>query len=64
MENYKQDPKLSFVIKAIYTLAYGLHNMVLDVCGSFQGICQNLHPFNGSLFKVCISIYRYNITLN
>ncbi|XP_066156356.1 metabotropic glutamate receptor 5-like isoform X2 [Euwallacea fornicatus] len=49
-ENYKQDPKLSFVIKAIYALAHGLHDMVLDVCG--EGVmCPKVSPFNGSMLK-------------
>lgn len=55
-EKYKQEPKLSFVIKAIYTMAYGLHDMVQDVCGrggrKVAGLCPDLFPFNGSLFKV------------
>lgn len=52
-EKYKQEPKLSFVIKAIYTMAYGLHDMVQDVCGrGGTGLCPDLFPFNGSLFKV------------
>jgi hypothetical protein len=52
-DRYKADPKLSFVIKAIYTMAYGLHNMHQDVCGrDAVGLCPDLFPFNGSLFKV------------
>ncbi|RZF48286.1 hypothetical protein LSTR_LSTR015735 [Laodelphax striatellus] len=51
-EKYKQDPKLSFVIKSIYTVAYGLHNLFKDVCGSnAQGPCPGLFPLNQSLFK-------------
>lgn len=58
--NYKQDSKLSFVIKAIYTLAHGLHNMRNDVCGkNYVGLCEKLLPFNGSLYKV---IVKYIIT--
>jgi hypothetical protein len=53
-DKYKEDPKLSFIIKAIYTMAYGLHSMHQDVCGSDAvGLCPDLFPFNGSLFKVC-----------
>jgi len=52
-DKYKADPKLSFIIKAIYTMAYGLHNMHQDVCGrDAVGLCPDLFPFNGSLFKV------------
>ncbi|GLH00641.1 Uncharacterized protein GBIM_06962, partial [Gryllus bimaculatus] len=32
-ERYKPDPKLSFIIKAIYTMAYGLHSMQQALCG-------------------------------
>lgn len=51
--NYKQDSKLSFVIKAIYSFAYALHNMQQDVCGqNYRGVCEKLLPLNGSSFKV------------
>nr|QRN45433.1 metabotropic glutamate 1-like receptor isoform X1 [Carausius morosus] len=51
-DRYRQDSKLSFVIKALYTMAYGLHDMVQDVCGKgSQGLCPGLFPFDGSLFK-------------
>ncbi|XP_054272576.1 metabotropic glutamate receptor 1-like [Macrosteles quadrilineatus] len=51
-DRYKQDPKLSFVIKAIYTLAYGLHNLQQELCGKDHvGVCPQLFPINGSLFK-------------
>ncbi|XP_065157823.1 metabotropic glutamate receptor 5-like [Atheta coriaria] len=51
-DGYRQDPKLSFVIKAINSFAYGLHNMQQDLCGQdFIGMCDKLLPFNGSLFK-------------
>ncbi|KAJ8911078.1 hypothetical protein NQ315_015250, partial [Exocentrus adspersus] len=50
--NYRQDSKLSFVIKAIYTLAHALHDMQQDMCGHGSvGMCDKLLPFNGSLFK-------------
>lgn len=58
-DRYKADPKLSFIIKAIYTMAYGLHNMYQDVCGrDAVGLCPDLFPFNGSLFKVRHIVYR------
>ncbi|KAF5273496.1 hypothetical protein FQA39_LY07513 [Lamprigera yunnana] len=51
-KEYRQDPKLSFVIKAVYTFAYALHNLRQDICGEkYVGICEKLNPFNGSLFK-------------
>lgn len=53
IDKYKQEPKLSFVIKAIKTMAIGLHRMQQDVCGSgTAGVCAAMHPFNGTLFFV------------
>ncbi|XP_071448641.1 metabotropic glutamate receptor 1-like, partial [Hetaerina americana] len=58
-DKYRQDPKLSFVIKAIYALAHGLHGLQQDVCGrGSRGLCPQLFPFNGSLFKN----YLMNVT--
>ncbi|XP_030754037.1 metabotropic glutamate receptor 5-like isoform X2 [Sitophilus oryzae] len=50
-KDYKQDPKLSFVRKAIYSFAYALHNMHNDICGKGLGVCKDILPFNGSLFR-------------
>ncbi|XP_077291377.1 metabotropic glutamate receptor 5-like isoform X2 [Arctopsyche grandis] len=47
---YKQDSKMSFVIKALYTMAHGLHDMAKALCGT-RGSCPALFPFNGTLFK-------------
>ncbi|KAF7270842.1 hypothetical protein GWI33_016204 [Rhynchophorus ferrugineus] len=45
---YRQDPKLSFVQKAIYSFAHALHNMVYDICGQDNiEFCK----FDGSVFK-------------
>lgn len=61
-DRYKQDPKLSFVVKAIYTLAYGLHNLHQDLCGrDWVGVCPQLFPINGSLFKVRPNYFIYSV---
>uniref|UniRef100_A0A336LKC4 CSON009533 protein n=1 Tax=Culicoides sonorensis TaxID=179676 RepID=A0A336LKC4_CULSO len=50
-EKYKQEPKLSFVIKAIKTMAIALHQLQQDICGvNVTGLCPKLYPFNGTLF--------------
>ncbi|EDS30958.1 conserved hypothetical protein [Culex quinquefasciatus] len=50
-ERYKQEPKMSFVIKAIYTMAYALHALQQDACGrNSVGICPAMFPFNGTQF--------------
>ncbi|GFT22423.1 metabotropic glutamate receptor 1 [Trichonephila clavipes] len=48
-ERYKQDTKMSFVKKAIYTMAYGLHDMQQAKCNT-SGLCADMLPLNGSLF--------------
>ncbi|XP_055551060.1 metabotropic glutamate receptor 5-like [Wyeomyia smithii] len=50
-DRYRQEPKMSFVIKAIYTMAYALHALQQDSCGrNTAGICAAMFPFNGTLF--------------
>lgn len=53
-KNHKQEPKLSFLVKAIYTMAYGLQAYHEDVCGKdFVGVCPQLQKsFNHSIFFV------------
>lgn len=52
-DRYKQEPKLSFVIKAIKTMAIALHQLKLDICGTkYAGPCPKMFPFNGTLFYV------------
>lgn len=57
-KNHKQEPKLNFLIKAIYTLAYGLQSYHDDVCGKdFIGVCPQLQKsFNHSKFFVSFSM--------
>ena len=52
-DGYKQEPKLSFLKKAILTVAYGLDQLQEDLCGrNYDGVCPQMHPFNGSVFLV------------
>ena len=47
---YKQDNKMSFVVKAIWTMAHGLHNMQQEICGkNVKGLCNDMLPVNGSI---------------
>ncbi|XP_074603821.1 metabotropic glutamate receptor 1-like [Brevipalpus obovatus] len=50
--NYTQDSKLAFVIKSIWTMAYGLNEMHQKVCGNRtdKGICKEMLPFKGDKF--------------
>ncbi|KAK8775608.1 hypothetical protein V5799_031046 [Amblyomma americanum] len=49
-EGHKQDTKVEFVKKSIYTMAYGLHNMHNDFCPNTSGVCPAMVPVNGSVF--------------
>ncbi|CRL04842.1 CLUMA_CG017895, isoform A [Clunio marinus] len=51
-KNHRQEPKLSFLVKAIYTMAFGLQAYHDDVCGKdFIGVCPKLEKsFNHTIF--------------
>lgn len=55
-KNHKQEPKLSFLVKALYTFAYGLDAYRDDICGKETiGVCPRLQKsFNHSTFFVII----------
>ena len=57
-EDYKQDTKLAFVMKSIWTMAHGLHNMQRDLCPKSSGLCHAMLPVNGSLLMQ----YLMNVT--
>ncbi|XP_024944343.1 metabotropic glutamate receptor 1 isoform X2 [Cephus cinctus] len=60
-DKYKQDPKMSFVMKSFWAIAHGLHNMLEEICGhDYDGVCKEVYPFNGTLFKN----HLMNITFN
>ena len=47
IEMVDQDAKLEFVVKAVYALAYALHNLQQKVCNGVPGICPELTPIAG-----------------
>lgn len=48
-DKYKQDTKMAFVVKAIWTMAYGLHSMQQSLCPDSQNLCKEMIPVNGSV---------------
>jgi hypothetical protein len=48
-DKYKQDTKMAFVIKAIWTMAYGLHSMHRSLCPNSTFLCKEMIPVNGSV---------------
>ncbi|XP_068233250.1 LOW QUALITY PROTEIN: uncharacterized protein [Palaemon carinicauda] len=57
---FKQETKMAFVMKAIYTMAWGLHNMQQDLCKNTSGLCSSMLPINGSLYRD----YLMNVTFS
>ncbi|XP_034023640.1 metabotropic glutamate receptor 5b [Thalassophryne amazonica] len=47
-QQYAQDTKMGFVINAIYSMAYGLHNMQRALCPGYQGLCDAMRPVDGA----------------
>lgn len=46
-QQYTQDTKMGFVINAIYSMAYGLHNMQRALCPGYSGLCDAMRPIDG-----------------
>ncbi|KAL0973448.1 hypothetical protein UPYG_G00203790 [Umbra pygmaea] len=45
---HAQDTKMGFVINAIYSMAYGLHNMQRSLCPGYKGLCDAMRPIDGA----------------
>ncbi|XP_034972101.2 metabotropic glutamate receptor 5 [Zootoca vivipara] len=55
-----QDSKMGFVINAIYSMAYGLHNMQTALCPGYAGLCDAMKPIDGR--KLLDSLMKANFT--
>lgn len=55
-----QDSKMGFVINAIYSMAYGLHNMQMALCPGYAGLCDAMKPIDGR--KLLDSLMKANFT--
>lgn len=54
---------MSFVMKSFWAMAHGLHSMLEETCGrGYNGVCKEMYPFNGTLFKV-IKIQAFNFKM-
>ncbi|KAL2096254.1 hypothetical protein ACEWY4_008402 [Coilia grayii] len=47
-QQYAQDTKMGFVINAIYSMAYGLHNLQRALCPGESGLCSAMRPIDGA----------------
>uniref|UniRef100_A0A672L3B1 Metabotropic glutamate receptor 5-like n=1 Tax=Sinocyclocheilus grahami TaxID=75366 RepID=A0A672L3B1_SINGR len=59
-QQYAQDTKMGFVINAIYSMAYGLHNMQKALCPGMVGLCDAMRPIDGS--KLLEFLVKTNFT--
>ncbi|KAI2656471.1 Metabotropic glutamate receptor 5 [Labeo rohita] len=59
-QQYAQDTKMGFVINAIYSMAYGLHNMQKALCPGMAGLCDAMRPIDGS--KLLEFLMKTNFT--
>ena len=51
---------MGFVINAIYSMAYGLHNMQMSLCPGYAGLCDAMKPIDGR--KLLDSLMKTNFT--
>ncbi|XP_075404816.1 metabotropic glutamate receptor 5 isoform X3 [Tenrec ecaudatus] len=58
--HHVQDSKMGFVINAIYSMAYGLHNMQMSLCPGYAGLCDAMKPIDGR--KLLDSLMKTNFT--
>ncbi|XP_021572425.1 metabotropic glutamate receptor 5 [Carlito syrichta] len=58
--HHVQDSKMGFVINAIYSMAYGLHNMQMSLCPGYAGLCDAMKPIDGR--KLLESLMKTNFT--
>lgn len=47
---YKQESKVQFVVDAVYSFAYALHNAWFDLCKPDEGYCTKLKELDGETF--------------
>ncbi|XP_073674400.1 metabotropic glutamate receptor 5b [Garra rufa] len=59
-QQYAQDTKMGFVINAIYSMAYGLHNMQKSLCPGMAGLCDAMRPIDGA--KLLEFLMKTNFT--
>ena len=48
--HHKQEPKVQFVVDAVYAFAFALHNAWLDKCNGEGKICNALRDLDGGEF--------------
>ncbi|KFP15393.1 Metabotropic glutamate receptor 8, partial [Egretta garzetta] len=57
---YEQEGKVQFVIDAVYSMAYALHNMHKDLCPGYIGLCPRMSTIDGKELLSYIRAVNFN----
>ncbi|OXB61900.1 hypothetical protein ASZ78_005806 [Callipepla squamata] len=57
---YEQEGKVQFVIDAVYSMAYALHNMHKDLCPGYIGLCPRMSTIDGKELLTYIRAVNFN----
>ncbi|XP_077626908.1 metabotropic glutamate receptor 8 isoform X3 [Crocuta crocuta] len=58
--SYEQEGKVQFVIDAVYSMAYALHNMHKDLCPGYTGLCPRMSTVDGKELLGYIRAVNFN----
>ncbi|XP_036102414.1 metabotropic glutamate receptor 8 isoform X4 [Molossus molossus] len=58
--SYEQEGKVQFVIDAVYSMAYALHNMHKDLCPGYIGLCPRMSTVDGKELLGYIRAVNFN----
>ncbi|XP_054548601.1 metabotropic glutamate receptor 8 isoform X1 [Talpa occidentalis] len=58
--SYEQEGKVQFVIDAVYSMAYALHNMHKDLCPGYIGLCPRMTTIDGKELLGYIRAVNFN----
>ncbi|KAJ6656211.1 hypothetical protein lerEdw1_004042 [Lerista edwardsae] len=60
--SYEQEGKVQFVIDAVYSMAFALHNMHKDLCPGYIGLCPRMSTIDGKELLGYIRAVNFNGT--
>ncbi|XP_049997605.1 metabotropic glutamate receptor 8 isoform X3 [Alexandromys fortis] len=58
--SYEQEGKVQFVIDAVYSMAYALHNMHKELCPGYIGLCPRMGTIDGKELLGYIRAVNFN----
>ncbi|KAM7325500.1 hypothetical protein ACRRTK_015753 [Alexandromys fortis] len=61
--SYEQEGKVQFVIDAVYSMAYALHNMHKELCPGYIGLCPRMGNIDGKELLGYIRAVNFNVLI-